>query len=86
MLRLATCVVLVSGAILLAACTRPGAPTVTLAVLRGFQADWQATDWVIPRHGTTTAFPGEHAWQAALLRAANEKTRFHKTSLLKSAG
>lgn len=44
-------------------------PRVTLEVLRAWRGDHQETDWVFPRKGERTAFPGEYSWQAALLRA-----------------
>jgi integrase len=53
-------------------------PTVTLEVLRAYRVGRRETEWVIPRQGEKTTFPGEHAWQAALLRAGLTGTfRFH---------
>lgn len=53
-------------------------PQVALEVLRTCRGSLEETDWVFPRKGEKTAFPYEHAWQAALLRAGLAGTfRFH---------
>ena len=53
-------------------------PQVTLEVLWTCREGRQETDWLFPRQGEKAAFPYEHAWQAALLRAGLTGTfRFH---------